>query len=228
MAMVYAAAAVTVIRQRSSRLLLVALVASAINSGCRDPELPQLNAGIPLRSECPASASDEYYFPEASIIPWSNSWDRKEREILSSNLRAAKETSLSCGLQPDEGYRVQWGGGYQEPLIVASVARNGSDWTVTATEFARIQPYLVTSSSSRALQPKAAATIAAALNDATFWTTRVMDTTQGEGTIWLIEARQGRYRAVIRVQPETAFARAAQLIVRLSGMQVPEKMKVSD
>lgn len=208
------------------------LLATVICAGCREPELPPLNAGITVRPECPPEASDTYFFPEEALVPQELAADRTERHAFSLHLRAAKEVSLSCGPELAEGYRVIWGGGYRLPLLVGSIVRSGSDWRVTATEFVRpsdLEAYAVARSSRRTVDTLDVAKVAGALDAAAFWTTPVWREVEGEGTIWRIEARQhGRYRAVTRIQPDPAFASAAHLLLRLTGMPIPERMRVPD
>lgn len=215
------------LRMSVSRVLACVMCAA----GCA-PELPKPNAGIHVRAECPSPASESYFFPEHSLAPDSAETDRRERSDRSPYFRAAEEISLSCGAEPGEAYRVYWGGGYGVPSVIASLVRVGSDWRVSATQF---EPwydrphFAVARHTQGAVAGHEGPAIARALDAAGFWTTRVWQQDENEGTIWVIEARvDGRYRAVTRVQPDAAFASAAHRLVRLTGMPVPERMKAPD
>ena len=81
----------------------------------------------------------------------------------------------------------------------------------------------------RAINSQEVPRVSAALEAAAFWSSPIRTQVEGEGVIWMIEARQGdRYRAIIQVQPDAPFGRAAQLLVRLAGMEIPSGMTIFD
>lgn len=214
----------------SRRLSLGLLFTGVMCFGCAEPAGPAPSAALAVRLECPPATSDSYFFAEESLVPESPAADRTQRTALSAYLRAANEVSLSCGHEPEEGYRVFWGGGYGVPAVVGSIVRSGSSWRAAATEFippSSGQRYVVARHSTRPVDAKEMVGVSLAIESAAFWTTAVWREMEGEGTIWMIEARQGgRYRAVSRVQPDEAFAIAAHLLVGVAGMAVPARMTV--
>ena len=80
--------------------------------------------------------------------------------------------------------------------------------------------------SSGAVTTADAAQLREQLDRASFWQAKPFVDLEGEGTIWLIEARErDSYKVVTRVTPEPGLADAARMIIRFSGLVVPDGMK---
>lgn len=137
--------------------------------------------------------------------------------------------SLSCGVGPD-GYRAFWGGGSDMPPVV--VTMSGTIITVaqfkSPNEAGPVGRYTVARRARVTVETPAVRRLRQQLDSTAFWSTgpNRMD---GEGNVWVIEARRGgAYKAVLRVRPEPALADFARTLVQLSGLPVPALMTSGD
>lgn len=223
MGALYTAATVTLARGPFARhLCFAALMASIATVSC-NTALPPTKASLMARPECPPVQEETYYFPVESLIPNDLSMDTTQRQALSAYFTAAGVKSLSCG-PPGESYRLFWGGGFGVTAVIVTV----SDFVATAVQFMPPNEAVLTVSrrASAAVTPANVAQLRDQLDRTSFWKAKPFVDLEGEGTIWLIEARDGdSYKVVTRVTPEPGLAEFARIMVRFSGLTIPDTMK---
>jgi hypothetical protein len=127
-------------------------------------------------------------------------------------------------------YRVFWGGGYGVLTLIVTITQTQREWRASVTEFVPFtgtERYQVAKRAERAVAAQEIVGIRRALQAGAFWTDPVWQEMEGEGTVWMIEAREnGDHRAVTRVQPAPALAEAARLVLKAAGVAVPADMSV--
>lgn len=200
-----------------------AILALCINTlyGC-SPASPMPRSGDPVRDQCSMADDADFYFPEGSLRPDNMVHDKEARLFLTNYLTLSQAKSLSCGKAPDSA-RVIWGGGYNDPVIVATITPKEA----TATEF---HPFNIARLSIKATKHRQISSsdfeaIQTALERAKFWTDSPVVAFESEGTAWVIESRQQHsYRVITRTHPNLAIANIARSMVALSGLDVPGRM----
>jgi len=187
---------------------------------------PLPHRGQQVRAVCPSAGDDDFFFPEETLSPGNATRDYERRLALSSYLTAAGVASLSCGAGED-GYRLIWGGGYNDPLLVVTV----SGRTVAATEFvpSNIAKRSVKNASSRTITRAQFDDVASQIESADFWTADAVRVFESEGTGWVFEGRRGTsYRAITRTHPDQRLAKVARVLVELSELSVPSRMSIQE
>jgi hypothetical protein len=203
--------------------LIVLSVALLLVAACEE-RLPIPGRGEPVRRECPATSDHDHFFVEGSLVPADPIRDYERRISLSSYLVAAKAVSLSCGSGGD-AYRLIWGGGYDNPLVIATVGERAA----SLTEFL---PFNV---AIRSIKQVTSANISSAqfldlvsrLESANFWSVDAVRVFESEGSGWTFEGRRGQlYRTITRTHPEGPLANAGKFLAELTGAPVPAGMSV--
>jgi hypothetical protein len=137
--------------------------------------------------------------------------------------------SLSCEGDFQESYRLLWIGFYR-PALIVSITRVDGHWEAESVEFRHPKTELIwalarrqkVSVSNANVQP-----LLEALETTRFWTIPAwVDSGAHDGAVWILEGRRDRgYRVVSRANPrDFTFVDAAQRLVRLGGIAVPEGM----
>lgn len=201
-------------------LLLVMLVAISSLVACGTVPTPKRS--MLASSTCPTPEGDDYFFPPGALIPQDEASDLQQRRGLSEYYRTAGVTSLSCG--PADGFRVFWGGGYGNHSVVVTVTADA----ITTSQFAppNVQTQTVARRSTIPTTPSVIKTLSDRLDESSFWQTAPFKELEGEGTVWVIEARQGSsYKAVTRVAPDSQLTRVAMSILELSDLPVPNELR---
>lgn len=191
--------------------------------GCQRDHLPVPRSGWPTALDCAARGTDTYYFPAGSLIPSDAENDSQQRRTLSAYLDAAGADSLSCGPET-EAYRFFWGGGYG---ITATVVTVSAD-SVAVVRFSppNEKPLAISQKASISVTSEWVDRIRREMEEVSFWSARAFVDLEGEGNVWVIEARQGgSYKVVTRVAPEAALANTAIGLIEMTGLSVPERMK---
>lgn len=202
------------------RLVLIA-VTSMLVACAGDDMAPWPSRGQAVRADCPPLGEDDCFFPAESLFPADPERDYERRLLLSNYLATAGATSLSCS--GDDAYRVIWLGGYNEPVLVLTVAAG----TATAVEFL---PFNVAERSVRKRQSAVVSAaqlqqIAADLDSAGLWIADPVRVFESEGSSWTFEGRRaGVYRALTRTHPDARLAEVGRSLVVLAGLSPPRRM----
>lgn len=206
---------------RRVTMAMISAFAFLVGSACKaTPPVPR--RGEAARVECPARGADDYYYPQGALRPDTNADDLRSRAQLSKFLEIAAAPSLSCGTE-QHAYRVLWGGGYNDPLLVVTVDAR----TATVTEFLPFNIATRTIKDTYSSTPSEAQfnALAHQLESAGFWTIDAALIFESEGTSWIFEGRRGRsYRAITRTHPAQALAKIGIRMVQLAGATVPRGM----
>jgi len=206
----------------SRGLLHLLVVCAALALGCNP--LPEPRGGDAVRPSCPDVGSADYYFPAGSLIPNDPEGDLQQRKALGAYYSAAGLKSLSCGGTPAEEYRVFWGGGYGiTPMVVTTAAA-----AVSVVEFMapNVRPLTVTRTAHATIDSSRIDELRQRLATISFWTARPFVDTEGEGNVWMIEARRDTsYKVITRVVMDSAFVESVRSLISTTGLSVPERMR---
>jgi hypothetical protein len=171
------------------------------------------------RGQCPASSSDEYYFPAATFADESGRDDAFVRGWFSEQLRAMAEPSLSCGA-PGRVYRFTWLRSFHHPVVVR-VTDFGNRGRLDAVELdgaGGYEPGSPLRRKSYVLGAKTMLKLRMAMAPA--WDKPSTEPSNGrDGAEWIIEvADAGRHHALVRWSPKDGFVRDLGLrLLSLSG-----------
>jgi hypothetical protein len=217
----YASAAVRMGPSIPRVLVLLSIVLAPI--GCSSSELPVPHSGWPTSDECVSTTADAFYFPAGALIPDDPQGDLNQRRTLGAYFRAVELESLSCGKET-EAYRIFWGGGYGVTATVITLSRGSA----RAAQFLppNERSFAVSRTASASITPEQLDELRTQLDTSSFWRSRPMVDLEGEGNVWVVEARRGRtYKVITRVTLDAALADTVRKLVELTGLRAPERMK---
>lgn len=207
----------------SRGLLRLFVVCVALALGCTP--LPEVRGGDAVRPSCPDDGSADYYFPVGSLIPNDPEGDLRQRKALGAYYTAAGLRSLSCGGTAAEEYRVFWGGSYSDTSMVVTT----SAAAVSVVEFKapNVPPFSVNRTAQAAVDSSRIDELRQRLATISFWTARPFVDIEGEGSVWMIEARRGTsYKVITRVAMDSALVRSVRSLIGAAGLSVPDGMRL--
>lgn len=217
-------------------LVLVSIVLS-ISSACAQTEVPLVNSGFNVQSQCPQDEISRLKPP----LEYAGGRPPLQETVVNEIARllvASNGSPLWCGDTVSDGYRLFWLPAYR-PTVVASVLKSNGVWQSTGLEFG--DPRQLPPSTTRStevvhrLQTLPSEDflnrLDSAARSANVWTAQSwLDSTERmDGATWILEVRRDKsYRLITRVNvPAASFQELSSLIISSSGMPVPDGIFVS-
>jgi hypothetical protein len=179
---------------------------------------------IPIFREC-APSTDEHYFLPRRALEGPDKREPPARDFMNRGLTALREPSLSCGRDPDEGFRLvsidpegsRW---------FVRISRKGSSYDLAAAQLPDDPSDLSeVGRVNKSLSRLEWESVTREFQRADFWSLNASRDLPyiPEGSLWLFEGRQdGKYHAVMRMPYEGKELRSAvRLLIKLAGLEIP-------
>lgn len=204
--------------------LLILILLLVGGGACNSISPPAVRSAVAVRTVCPPSTSLDYFFPEGALIPQNTDSDRAQRSAIAGFLDSTGAPSLSCGLATTEAYRLLRVGDNLWEFEI-TVSRNRDSWTLNVTEprTATTSP-MTLNRTSLAIRADDVGSVRAAFETAKFWTMPAYLEVEGEGQVWVIEARvDSSYKVVTRpsYKDDPLFKQLVETFHRISGRPQP-------
>ena len=207
--------------------LAVSLLASC---GYRDETRP-LGLATSVRAHCQSPSSDVFFFPPGTFS--TSEYDgAASRRRYSEALKRANEPSLSCGPQPDEGFRLVQVDRFELRVQIIGVTRRRRDATLSAQLLRRDTPgtsFEVVRTFVRSLNREQWSTFRSAFDQLDFWFTpsapvRARQEFLLDPDVFILEGRRGSsYHVIWRAAPERGgvFVAACRPFFVAAGLEPP-------